>query len=803
MEHWNYTDTSSQRGGPIQSGLSAAWIVFQESAARVWPVMMALLLVASTAWGQELNHDAPSDALVNGVFHVKISEAAKSSVSLSSADGIAQMGISSIDALSAQFDAQRIERMFPTDQRHAERHAEWGLDRWYRVYLEDDGESMTREAVSAYHADSNVEIADHVLEKKHTGTPAETVERTRELVDRIEEAQADIPNDPLFEDQWHFNNTGQTGGTPGADISLPEAHDIETGSPDVIVQVIDSGIELDHPDMQGMYWTNPCEEEDGTDTCGNGYVDDIYGYNFADDTPNPEIVSPGQEGNSHGLHVSGTIAARNNNSEGVASVAGGDGTADSGVRIMTGLTFGSSVTGFAEALIYGADNGAVISNNSWGYTSPGTFEQPVLDAIDYFVAEAGGPDAPIDGGIVVVAAGNSNDDGEWYPAFYEPAFAVAGTQHNDDKYSGSNFGDWVDISAPTGEAFDHPTISTIHTSQGTYGGDIWVGTSMAAPHAAGAAALIASNQPGFTAEQVQTRLIATGDETIADEPIGPRVNAFAALSADETPPDPITDLTVVTPNSITPGAVANLQWTATGEAGSEGRATGYDLRYSTDGPIDSEEDFDNATQIEGVPAPEEAGTTENFTAEGLPFDEEVYFSIKAIDALGTASGLSNSPSADTGPAPELPCSPSGSGCVDRDRTARLQKISRFPIQEAQEARLNTAFLGIAAQNVLNQPGTETNDTSPLGLTRNLAKAKILMLELGTLFFSARVDPTSSGIAGSTAISLADRPSTGLILLRKAHPSHSEMMTQKQYRCPSASNSMGRPKKKSRLGPTDT
>ncbi len=702
--------------------MAAMWDWIQSSAARAWPVMIALFLLAPTAWGQALNHDAPSDALVNGVFHVKVSESAKSGISLSNAGDVAQMGISSIDALSAQFDAQRIERMFPTDQRHAERHAKWGLDRWYRVYLAEDAESITRSAVSAFHADANVEMADHVLKKQQVGTRVERTERVRSLIESVEQGQLDVTNDPLYEDQWHFNNTGQTGGTPDADIDLPEAHDIEMGSSEVIVQVIDSGIELDHPDMQGSYWINPCEEEDGADTCGNGYVDDIYGYNFADGTASPEIVDPSVESNSHGLHVSGTIAARNNNSEGVASVAGGDGTADSGVRIMTGLTFGSSVTGFAEALIYGADNGAIISNNSWGYTSPGVFEQPVLDAIDYFVAEAGGPDAPMDGGIVVVAAGNSNSDDEWYPGYYEPAFTVAGTQHNDDKYSGSNFGDWVDISAPTGEAFSHPTISTLHTQQGTYGGDVWVGTSMAAPHVAGAAALIASNQPGFTAEQVQSRLVATGDETIATEPIGPRVNAFSALSAEDTPPDPITDLTVVTPNNITPGAVVNLQWTATGEAGSEGTAIGYDLRYSTDGPIDSEAAFDAATPIEGLPAPQEAGETESFTAEGLPFEEEVHFSIKAIDALGNSSDLSNSPSANTGPAPELAFSPSS---VDASLEINSTTTTSLTVENTGSAgsTLEYSFPSIAAQNLLSQSGIETNDTSSLGLTRNFSKGE--------------------------------------------------------------------------------
>ena len=344
MDHWIDTDSVSTSS---KTSLPFSTTIQRHASVCVSLMVAALLLFAPSAWGQSLNHNAPSDALVNGVFHVKVSENAKAAINLSNDGDVAQLGVSSIDALSAQFDAQRMERIFPTNPQHAERHAKWGLDRWYRVYLEEESESITRSAVSAFHADANVEAADHVLQKRHVGTSVEQAERVRSLVESVEQGQLDVTqldvtDDPLYDDQWHFNNTGQTGGTPDADIDLPEAHDIETGSSEVIVQVIDSGIELGHPDMQGSYWVNPSEEEDGTDTDGNGYVDDIYGYNFADDTANPEIVDSSQESNSHGLHVSGTIAARNNNDEGVASVAGGDGTANSGVRIMTGLTFGSS-----------------------------------------------------------------------------------------------------------------------------------------------------------------------------------------------------------------------------------------------------------------------------------------------------------------------------------------------------------------------------------------------------------------------------------------------------------------------------
>ncbi|KAH8046302.1 serine-type endopeptidase [Aureococcus anophagefferens] len=148
-------------------------------------------------------------------------------------------------------------------------------------------------------------------------------------------------------------------------ISLFEAWDVTTGSPDVVVQVLDTGVDMAHPDLKMNIWKNPGEIcGNGVDDDNNGYVDDCHGYNHADDT-GTDLVS----GNWHGSHCGGTIAADNNNGVGVAGVAGGDGSANSGAKLMISVGFGdTAVKGFAEALTYGADMGAQISSNSWGYT---------------------------------------------------------------------------------------------------------------------------------------------------------------------------------------------------------------------------------------------------------------------------------------------------------------------------------------------------------------------------------------------------------------------------------------------------
>ena len=160
------------------------------------------------------------------------------------------------------------------------------------------------------------------------------------------------PNDPSLATQDHYEA-----------INLEGAWSWSKGDPNVVVQVLDTGIDMSHPDLQMNIWTNTGEIcGNGIDDDNNGYVDDCHGYNHADDTGTDLL------GNHwHGSHCGGTIAADNNNGLGVAGVAGGDGSAHSGAKLMISVGFGkTAVDGFAEALVYGADMGAQISSNSWG-----------------------------------------------------------------------------------------------------------------------------------------------------------------------------------------------------------------------------------------------------------------------------------------------------------------------------------------------------------------------------------------------------------------------------------------------------
>ncbi len=303
--------------------------------------------------------------------------------------------------------------------------------------------------------------------------------------DHIMTAQA-TPNDSSFGILWGMHNTGQSGGTVDADIDAPEAWDLSTGSRSVIVAVVDTGIDQTHPDLVANLWTNPGEiASNGIDDDGNGYVDDTRGWDWVNSDNNPN------DDNGHGTHCAGTIGGTGNNGAGVSGVCW--------QVSLLGLKFlNSSGSGFesdgAEAIAYATDLGVSLTSNSYTGT---TYTQSMKDAID---------EADAAGILFVAAAGNnaSNIDLSLeYPAAYESPniLSVAATTRTDGLASFSNFGlATVDLAAPGNEIF-----STIHN--GGYG--LKNGTSMAAPHVAGACALIKSYKPTITHMQMRELILST------------------------------------------------------------------------------------------------------------------------------------------------------------------------------------------------------------------------------------------------------------------------------------------------------
>ncbi len=329
------------------------------------------------------------------------------------------------------------------------------------------------------------------------------------------------PNDPRFDELWGLNNEGQSGGTFDADIDAAEAWDATVGSSDTIVAVIDTGVDYLHPDLAANMWVNPGEiPHNGLDDDGNGFVDDIHGYDFANHDGDP------MDDHNHGTHVAGTIAAVGNNGIGVTGInwhaqimalkfldASGNGDTDDAI----------------DALNYAVANGARISNNSWGFSDG--FAQSLYDAIQA---------ARDDDHVFVAAAGNgnifgfgiNNDSQPFYPASYNlpNIISVAAVDRNDSKPLFSNYGlTTVDLGAPGVDI-----LSTVRN--GGYG--LSSGTSMASPHVAGVIALVRGQHPEWGYAQVINQVLQTVDPVSSMDGktvTGGRLNAASAVGVEVVP----------------------------------------------------------------------------------------------------------------------------------------------------------------------------------------------------------------------------------------------------------------------------
>ncbi|MBL9136297.1 MAG: tandem-95 repeat protein [Verrucomicrobiales bacterium] len=317
------------------------------------------------------------------------------------------------------------------------------------------------------------------------------------------------PNDFEFVRQWGLHNTGQTGGSPGSDIAALEAWSVTTGSDDVVVAIVDTGVDTFHPDLERNIWVNARETPgNGVDDDGNGFIDDVHGYDFVSDDADPT------DDNVHGTHVAGILGAAGNDENGIVGVAWR-------VRMMALKAFDEAGAGTLDdtisAIAYAVSAGAKVINASWGTTTRSR-------ALDEAVAEA------VSKGVVfVAAAGNNGTEVPFYPAAVASAIAVGATDAKDRSSTFSNHGLFVDLVAP-GDAIQ----STL--PNGTWG--LLSGTSMAAPHVSGLVALLLSLQPALTPPEVASILRSTAEDIDAGRFAGAgRIHAGRAVRIQQPLPD--------------------------------------------------------------------------------------------------------------------------------------------------------------------------------------------------------------------------------------------------------------------------
>ena len=546
--------------------------------------------------------DEQIPAIVPGQAIVQFDDAMIELIESDLEDGNVVTKSSELNAIQEMLGIESMTRVFSQGGEFEARRRAAGLHKWYNVQFRSD--------IPVTKAAADLEMVRGVVSVE----PVRNIRRTTTF------------DDPRLKYQWHYYNDGSLDSSykPGADVNVvPVWENYTVGNPDVIVAVVDAGIDGSHEDLKANYLK------------GKSFVKGVS-----------KIV-----GDDHGTHVAGTIAAVNNNGIGVSGLAGGDAANKvSGVKLLScqifapdpadpNVTIGGNEP---EAIAWGADNGAVISQNSWGYVyesaedaAKGEIPSVLAAAVDYFIENAG-KDAtgnqvgPMAGGIVIFASGN--DGWQYNPICeYEPILTVGAIAPDFTRTYYSNYGDWVDIAAPGGsyEYSSGQIQSTIADNKYGY----MQGTSMACPHVSGVAALVVSHHggPGFTASKLREKLIKGANSSVMSKnaKIGPLVDALGAITyGGKTPPAAIASAEVKPrSNNI------DITWNVTSDP-DDNKAWGYRIVVSQSRDIFSSKPGsipEGTVYFDALTGSLKVGEQMSANIPDLDFEETYYVAAAAFD----------------------------------------------------------------------------------------------------------------------------------------------------------------------------
>ena len=435
---------------------------------------------------------------------VKLKPEAHNEVTLSRVEGKAMTGLAHLDSLNLRFKVTRQERLFKEFKETALKS-----DKFSSVYI--------------------LQVSE--------GTDLERMKQEYESTPEVEYAELDCrvelfeePDDPLFHNQWYLNNTGQgylgvnrvpgdgndtqviKYGTEDADIDALEAFEAGDETTVPLVGIIDTGLDLDHPDLADNVWTNPGEiPGNGTDDDHNGFVDDFYGWDFGDHfDDNNQVVEDNDptDYNGHGTHCAGIAAAVRDNAMGVSGI-------NTPCKIMAIKVFPCGFQSVcAKGIIYAADNGCEVINMSWGGSFPSKL---IEDALDYAINK---------GVLAVAAAGNSGAEDYFYPASLPQVLTVGASNSDDEVTAFSTYGEHIDVVASGEDILSLRADSTDMYAEGGASGvepfvhivnDVYYladGTSMASPCVVGVAAYVLAASPGISVERLREIVEQSADDIL-------------------------------------------------------------------------------------------------------------------------------------------------------------------------------------------------------------------------------------------------------------------------------------------------